>query len=194
VPEAGRDAPVVSVDLRLPFGRFLRLAMVEYLKECGGRECVSAAMTEDFIDRSLDEWNRARKPKKERSVFVPPTPEEVTAYSIEIKWPLDGIAFCLHYEVKAWHTGGNAKMKNWKAAVRNWKRNEWKTKSAPRIAGVVTSLPEPEEWRGRVHAEYAENSLLYSYADNTPWEKIPRYAQENIVAFMKRFKQENRLL
>jgi hypothetical protein len=167
--------------------------MAEYLKECGGRENVSAAMTEDFIDRSLDAWNRARKPKKERSVFVPPTPAEVTAYSQEIGYPLDGEAWCGHYEVKDWYLS-SAKMKNWKAAVRNWKRNEWKTRNVPRRVDSQTPLEEPEEWRGRVHSEYAETSPMYSYADGTPWEKIPRSAQENIIAFMIRFRKQNHLL
>ena len=57
--------------------------------------------------------------------IIPPTPEQVTAYSIEIGYPLDGQAWCDSYAQKGW-TVGKVKMKDWQAAVRNWKANGWK--------------------------------------------------------------------
>lgn len=66
---------------------------------------------------------------KRRGPFVPPSAGEVTAYSAEIEWPLDGDAFCATYETKGWCTSGSTKMRDWKAAVRKWKGMGWKTGS-----------------------------------------------------------------
>lgn len=53
---------------------------------------------------------------------IPPEPEWVTAYSAEIGYPLNGEKWCDSYSVKGWKVG-NARMKDWQAAVRNWKTN-----------------------------------------------------------------------
>jgi hypothetical protein len=55
---------------------------------------------------------------------IPPTPEQVTAYSASIGYPLDGQEFVDSYAAKGWLVG-KTKMKDWQAAVRNWKRNGW---------------------------------------------------------------------
>lgn len=55
---------------------------------------------------------------------IPPTPEQVTAYSASIGYPLDGAEFCDSYAAKGWMVG-RTKMKDWQSAVRNWKRNGW---------------------------------------------------------------------
>jgi hypothetical protein len=59
-------------------------------------------------------------------VFVPPTADEVSKYAADIGYPLDGQAWCDSYAQKGWGVG-RAKMKDWRAAVRNWKANGWKT-------------------------------------------------------------------
>jgi hypothetical protein len=53
---------------------------------------------------------------------IPPTPEQVTAYSAAIGYPVDGQKWCDAYAVKGWKVG-SARMKDWQAAVRNWKAN-----------------------------------------------------------------------
>lgn len=72
------------------------------------------------------------KEKQPRN-FTPPTAAEVTAYSAEIGYPLNGEAWCDSYAQKGWQVG-KAKMKDWKAAVRNWKANGWTT-------GAATATP-----------------------------------------------------
>ena len=52
---------------------------------------------------------------------VPPSPDAVTAYSASIGYALDGQKWCDAYEMKGWLVSGKTKMKDWKAAVRNWK-------------------------------------------------------------------------
>jgi len=59
------------------------------------------------------------KPKTKR--FKAPTPLEVDAYMVErgLNNPDEAMKFCDFYESKGWVVG-KAKMKSWKAAVRNW--------------------------------------------------------------------------
>lgn len=69
-------------------------------------------------DHELDIYG---KPKSSR--FVPPSVEEVSQYCIENKIDVDPDKFFNFYEAKGWYVGKN-KMKNWKAAIRTWERND----------------------------------------------------------------------
>ena len=62
--------------------------------------------------------------KPPRTVFAPPSPEDVEVYSQSIGYPMNGQAWCDSYEQKGWMVG-KTRMKSWKAAVRNWKHNGW---------------------------------------------------------------------
>jgi hypothetical protein len=55
---------------------------------------------------------------------IPPPPEAVTAYSASIGYAMDGQKWCDQYAAKGWMVG-KAKMKDWQAAVRNWKASRW---------------------------------------------------------------------
>lgn len=59
------------------------------------------------------------KPKK----FQKPTIEQIKAYCKEAGKDIDAEAFFDFYEAKGWVVG-RAPMKDWKAAVRNWAKNE----------------------------------------------------------------------
>jgi len=65
--------------------------------------------------------NNGNKLHTGRVVFKKPTPEEVTAYAKAIDFNLDGSQFVDYYITNGWMVG-RAKMKDWKAAVRTWKR------------------------------------------------------------------------
>ena len=58
-----------------------------------------------------------------RGHFVPPTPTEVRKYCDESGHHIDADAFVDFYASKNWMVGKN-KMKDWKAAVRNWERKD----------------------------------------------------------------------
>lgn len=60
--------------------------------------------------------------KNERKIFVPPSVEEVREYCVERKNGIDAEYFVSSYEAKGWMIG-KSKMKDWKAAVRTWERN-----------------------------------------------------------------------
>lgn len=65
------------------------------------------------------------------SKFTKPTLQEVKAYCIERGNDVDPERFINHYEANGWMVGRN-KMKDWRAAVRNWERNR-----ASKSAGQV---------------------------------------------------------
>lgn len=58
-----------------------------------------------------------------RSRFVKPTLEEIQDYCLERGNKVDPERFFDYYESKGWLVG-KSKMKDWKAAVRNWERSE----------------------------------------------------------------------
>lgn len=57
-----------------------------------------------------------------KNTFIRPTAELISEYSKEIGFTLDANQFIDHYEARGWLIGKNP-MKDWKAAVRTWKRN-----------------------------------------------------------------------
>ena len=59
---------------------------------------------------------------KKSSTFSPPTVDEVKAYASEKGYSIDAERFCDFYASKGWMVGKN-KMKDWRAAARNWNRN-----------------------------------------------------------------------
>lgn len=61
--------------------------------------------------------------KKKRDQFKPPTVEEVAAYCKERGNGIDAQLFVDAYAAKGWVIG-KSKMKDWKAAVRTWERND----------------------------------------------------------------------
>lgn len=68
------------------------------------------------IDSSHQKGNKSNR-------LVKPTMEEIEAYCIERKNAVDPIQFFDYYEANGWKVGRNS-MKDWKAAVRTWERNE----------------------------------------------------------------------
>lgn len=65
--------------------------------------------------------NTLKSVKEKR--FAPPTPENVSEYCREKGLNVDADRFVDFYESKNWYVGKN-KMKDWKAAVRNWARSQ----------------------------------------------------------------------
>lgn len=71
--------------------------------------------------------NKDNISEKRSTRFIPPTVEEVRYYCIERKNNIDAENFVDYYESKGWMIGKN-KMKDWKASVRTWERNEYNRK------------------------------------------------------------------
>lgn len=82
---------------------------------------------------------------KPQSRFVPPTLEEVKAYVLEKGYTMDAERFIDFYESKGWFVGKN-KMKDWKAAVRNWARED-KQRPGARKTQSSKSRNVNDEWQ-----------------------------------------------
>ena len=72
--------------------------------------------------------------------FAPPTVEEVFSYCVERKNTVDPQRFVDFYASKGWMVG-KTKMKDWKAAVRNWEKTE--EKDNPLNRGCSKALKTP---------------------------------------------------
>ena len=68
--------------------------------------------------------NTARK-RATRTKFVKPTVEEVAAYCAERKNGIDPQYFVDYYERNGWVVGKNTPMKDFKATIRTWERNDF---------------------------------------------------------------------
>ena len=66
-------------------------------------------------------------PKAQRTQFIPPTLDQVSAYCRERGNTIDPQHFIDHYSANGWKVGRNP-MKDWKAAVRTWERNGYDRK------------------------------------------------------------------
>lgn len=75
--------------------------------------------TVNKIKLNKDNLNQDIGEKRKR--FIPPTVEEVREYCEERNNGIDAERFVNFYTAKGWMVGKN-KMKDWKAAVRNWER------------------------------------------------------------------------
>lgn len=76
---------------------------------------------EPNVNDNVNEKKKDTKVSKEKS-FQPPSVENVREYCQEGGYRVDAECFVNFYESKGWMVGKN-RMKDWKAAVRNWARN-----------------------------------------------------------------------
>ena len=94
------------------------------------------------IDKDIDkELEKEKEEKKPRPRFVPPSVDDIRNYCLERNNNVDPEAFFDYYTSKDWFVGKN-KMKDWRAAVRNWERHETEfkrtgTAQAPKQGGNV---------------------------------------------------------
>lgn len=85
-------------------------------------KCISPKPNVNVNDNVNDIKENTLKSVKEKR-FAPPTPENVREYCREKGLSVDADRFVDFYESKNWYVGKN-KMKDWKAAVRNWARSQ----------------------------------------------------------------------
>ena len=102
----------------------------EESEKSGGSRQVAASrgeLPQSAASRGLNpiqsESNPNPRENKRPRGFIPPTVEEVAAYCKERGNSVDPNRFVDFYASKGWLVG-RAQMKDWKAAVRNWEREE----------------------------------------------------------------------
>jgi hypothetical protein len=112
-------------------------ACVDRQKLTGNPSALSRSVITPLMIEEVRQLDEARTPSGTKSKgrkavvgpfgnrkTIPPTPAQVTAYSASIGYPMDGEKWCDFYAAKGWSVGKN-RMKDWQAAVRNWKTNHW---------------------------------------------------------------------
>ncbi len=80
----------------------------------------------DSLEWNIDEPSKSQV--KKFTGFAKPTSDDIKEYCDERANNVDANTFFDFYESKGWLVG-KAKMKDWKAAVRNWERNETKSET-----------------------------------------------------------------
>lgn len=92
--------------------------------ECPTTERTMSDKSIEYRDKSIEyRDNIVVMGKTTRKTFSKPTLEEISAYCQERNNSVDAQRFFDYYEAKGWVVG-KSPMKDWKAAVRTWERNE----------------------------------------------------------------------
>lgn len=85
----------------------------------------SGTQSETIPRHRLDKTNnKESKPKKQTSRFAKPSIDEVVDYCRQRNNQVDANRFVDYYDANGWRIGKNP-MKDWKAAVRTWERNNY---------------------------------------------------------------------
>ena len=117
------------------------------------------------------------EPAKLGKVAIP-TIEEAVFYAFEIKLPKrEADRFFDYFQSNGWKVGGKTAIKDWKAALRNWRRNwEERNPEAARMErNPVSKLPQvPAGWEDWV-SEYFPESSAVKYASASAWMRDEFY-------------------
>ncbi len=131
---------------------------------------------------------KAPKKQTKPKYVIPPAPSDVTAYSEEIGYPMDGQKWCDNYAQKGWIVSGKARMTDWKAACRNWKHNEWGQESKialkklpPKPADVRYSGEPLGDWRSTAREVLNLEDLPPLWSS---WWEVPPEYREKIAKAM----------
>lgn len=81
-------------------------------------------------ERNTNKVNKSKNNTIKGEFFVKPSLDEINLYCTERKNDVSAQKFFDFYESKGWMVGKN-KMKDWKAAVRNWEKPKEKVKEKP---------------------------------------------------------------
>lgn len=93
------------------------------------------------------DYESSKEDKKEiktKKKFIKPSLEEVNSYCLERNNKVDAQRFIDYYEANGWKVGRNS-MKDWKAAIRTWEKNEGSF-SNKRVIKQEKSKEELPDW------------------------------------------------
>lgn len=103
-------------------------------KSCGKKERKAEAAEENSVIPGFTQKQTSEEPNPSGS--IPPPLEHVKIYFDEKNFPaVEAEKFFNYFESNGWLVGGRAKMKDWKAAARNWILNIPKFTPKPKPSG-----------------------------------------------------------
>ena len=97
--------------------------------------------------------------REKRKRFSPPTREECIEFGDSIKMPRgESEKFFDHFTANGWKVSGKTPMRDWNAAMRNWKRNmpAFSASDAPKPIPKPVNAVDPDEELERLEREYRE--------------------------------------
>jgi hypothetical protein len=110
---------------------------------------------EDTEQKEIQKKRYEKKNKIEQS--IPPDKNEVIAYFKEKNTPtIEAEKFYNHFESNGWLVGGKTKMKDWKAAIRNWILNSQNFSKQATQSFSGTNKPQPQHLQTSIHKNYGE--------------------------------------
>lgn len=86
-------------------------------------QCDARDKRKEKREKRIEEDCKKEQAKPARTRFVKPSLDELKAYNEEKQLNVDCERFMDYYEANGWKAGRNP-MKDWKAAMRNWARND----------------------------------------------------------------------
>ena len=94
---------------------------------------------------------KEKEEQKEKKVgrFTPPSLDELNSFLKENSYSIDAQQFIDFYQSKGWMVGKN-KMKDWRAAVRNWLRRNSETEKAKGTPRTVDDYKKTREMLGKL--------------------------------------------
>lgn len=128
-------------------------------------KCISPKPNVNVNDNVNDIKENTLKSVKEKR-FAPPTPENVREYCREMGYThVDADRFVDFYSAKGWMVG-KSKMKDWKAAVRNWERQDKEQRQ-----GVIAKAPKQNRFKNFEERKYDYDKLVYGELANRGEER-----------------------
>lgn len=105
-------------------------AAAERMRQMRKRNNVTPMLRDSYGEIEIESESEIEKSKStgRASRFTPPTVEEVRAYCEERGSAVDPERFVDYYSSNGWKVGRNS-MRDWKAAVRTWERDDRKKES-----------------------------------------------------------------
>lgn len=87
-------------------------------------KCDSIKRVDKEDDMAISIVNNVDKIIVDADIFIPPTETELKEYCVDNKMDIDVGSFVDFYQSKGWMIGQN-EMRDWRAALRGWHRNEF---------------------------------------------------------------------
>jgi len=124
----------IEFRLRMRNGSVTKL--IQELQAADFIECIES-VTNPLQNRTetVTPETEAETEKRQKGRFAPPSVNEVAEYAKQQGYPVNATNFVNYYESNGWMVGKN-KMKDWKAAVRNWATKDFNKPKQQQITEV----------------------------------------------------------